>query len=753
MDSHGSQLPLPAPASLQRVLAPRSIAVVGASQDPTKRGHQVVRSLLAGPFQGPIFPVNPGGGELLGLPVAASLDELAGRVDLAVVCTPAGTAPTVVEACGRAGVAGAVVLALGFGEMGGEGARLEQELRNAARRWGVRVIGPNTSGMLNLGVGLDLIGVPGIRPGPLALVAQSGNITLSLLQESASGGGPGFSVCVGVGNEIDVGYHEYLHFLADDPGTRAILVYAEGIRDGRSFLEAARSVSPRKPIALLKGGRTRAGEASARSHTGSVSTSHDVFRNALRQAGVVEVDRSDELLATGRTLALQPPIGRGQGVAILSDGGGQATLAADALSAAGVELTPLSGDTRERLRSLLPAAASVVNPVDMAGACDRNPALFAPLLEILLEDPSVGGVLVVGLFGGYAVRFARELAEGESRAAGEMAHLARASGKAVVIHSIYGEAGTPPLLSLMEKGIPVIRSLDAACRAVAALRERGALLDRARSERAAAPVPPVRQSGERGGGANDDPVATALGQGRSTLLETEARALLEARGVPLVPGVFCETATAAGDAARRSRGPVCLKVVSTTVSHKSEAGGVILGIRGAEAATTAFRGMVRSVNRYARGSGIPPGIVGALVTPLLPPPGVELLVGARRDPVFGPVLTVGAGGTAVELHRDVALRVLPLGPGEALAMLDELRIAPLFRGFRGGSPLDLEALERVMEGVARCILEVPELEEIEVNPVFLYRDRALVVDARAFLSVPRRDEASAVPVPAGAVGA
>lgn len=747
MSSNGSKVPPPTPGSLRRVLVPRSIAVVGASQDPTKRGHQVVRSLLASPFQGPVFPVNPGGGELLGLPVATSLEELQGQVDLAVVCTPAGTAPAVVEACGRAGVAGAVVLALGFGEMGGEGARLEDDLRSAARRWGVRVIGPNTSGMLNLGVGLDLIGVPGIRPGPLALIAQSGNITLSLLQETASGGGPGFSVCVGVGNEIDVGYHEYLHFLADDPGTRAILVYAEGIRDGRSFLEAARAVSLRKPIALLKGGRTRAGEASARSHTGSVSTSHDVFRNALRQAGVVEVDRSDELLAVGRTLALQPPIRGGRGVAILSDGGGQATLAADALSAAGVELAELSGATRHRLRPLLPAAASLANPVDVAGACDRNPALFAPLLEILLDDPAVGAVLVVGLFGGYAVRFARELAEGEAGAADAMAALAQGSGKPVVVHSIYGEAGTPPLLSLMEKGIPVIRSLDAACHAVSALRQRGALLDRARREGVGVPAPPARGPDDEGGPGEPDPVAAALRQGRSTLLETEARGLLEARGVPVVPGTFCASAGAAGEAARRFRGPVCLKVVSTTVSHKSEAGGVILGIRGPDAAATAFRGMVRSVNRYARGSGIPPGIVGALVTPLLPSPGVELLVGARRDPVFGPVLTVGAGGTAVELHRDVALRVLPLEAGEARAMLDELRIAPLLRGYRGGSPLDLDALEGIMLGVARCILEIPELEEIEVNPVFLYRDRAVVVDARAFLSAPGREEAPAVGTP------
>lgn len=728
------------PGRLARVLAPRSIAVVGASKDPTKRGHQVVKALLAGPFQGPIHPVNPAGGELLGLKVATGLDELTGQVDLAVLCTPAGAAPSVVEACGRAGVAGAVVLALGFGEMGGDGARLEGELRSAARRWGVRVIGPNTSGMLNLGVGLDLIGVPGVRRGPLALVAQSGNITLSLLQEAAATGGVGFSVCVGVGNEIDVGYHEHLEYLAGDPDTRAILVYAEGIRDGRSFLDAARRVSRVKPVALLKGGRTRAGEASARSHTGSVSTSHDVFRTALRQAGVMELSRSDELLAVGTALALQPPVPCGTGVAILSDGGGQATLAADALTGAGVELATLATETRGRLSALLPPAASVANPVDVAGACDRNPGLFAPLLQILLEDPAVGGVLVVGLFGGYAVRFARELEEGEAGAAESMVTSARGSGKAVVVHSIYGETGTSPLRRLMEGEVPVIRSLDTACRAVSALWERGRLL--ARDRGGEGDVRSGRAEGTTLPGSGADALLEARRRGRTTLLETEVRAILSERGAPLVPALLCRTAAEAGEAARGLKGQGCLKVVSTTISHKSDAGGVILGIRGADEAASAFRRMVRSVNRYARAIPMSPGIEGALLSPLLEPPGIELLVGARHDPLFGPVLTVGAGGTAVEVLRDVSTRVLPLEPGDAREMLDELRVAPLLKGHRGSPPLDLAGVERVMEAVARAIVEVPGLEEVEVNPLFVYQDRVAVVDARGFLGSLPSQEAS-----------
>lgn len=739
--------------------------MVGASRDPTKRGYQVVRALLAGGFPGAIHPVNPSGGEILGLTAAPSVDALPHGVDLAVLCTPAASAPELVAACGRAGMAGAVVLALGFRELGPEGALLEETLAATARAAGVRVIGPNTSGMLNLTAGLDLIGVGGVATGPLALLAQSGNITLDLLRESSVGRGPGFSVCVGVGNETDIAFHEYIDHLGSDPATRAILVHAEGIRRGREFLHAVSRVSAVKPVVFLKGGRSREGLESALSHTGSVSTSHDVFRTALRQFGVIEVDRSDELLPVGTALALQGHIPRGRGIGVLSDGGGQATLAADILSGGGLSLAGLAGETGAALRELLPPPAAIRNPLDVAGACDRNPGLFPALLDALLADPGVGAGLVVGLFGGYALRFSAELAGAELEAAHRIVEVVRRAGKPVLVHSMYADAASPPLDVLRAGGIPVLRSLDVACRAVRAMAERGAYLagSRGGSEEGGPPaaegsavgrggagrgrpghgVPAVvgpRGGPGRPGAPGEDPIARARREGRILLLEPEVRALLAQRGGEVVEGWTCRSPDQAADVAAAAGGPLCLKVISRDIVHKSDVGGVILGVSGATAMASAYRSLVRRVGRETRRAGVTARIDGVLITRLLPSPGVELLVGARRDPVFGPVLTVGAGGGDVEILRDVAIRVLPLAPGEGRAMLGELRLAPLLGGYRGRPPLDLEAVVGMMEAVARCLMELPDLQEIEVNPVFVQPRGAVAVDARAFLSpLPGRD--------------
>jgi acetate---CoA ligase (ADP-forming) len=733
--------------SLARILSPASVAVVGASRDSTKRGYQVVRALQAGGFPGAIHPVNPAGGEILGLRVTPSIESLPWGVDLAVLCTPAATAPDLVAACGRAGIAGAVVLALGFRELGAEGARLEETLAATARGAGVRLIGPNTSGMLNLPSGLDIIGVGGVATGPLALLTQSGNITLDLLRESSASRGPGFSVCVGVGNETDIAFHEYIHHLGDDGHTRAILVHAEGIRDGRMFLEVVGRVSRQKPVVFLKGGRSREGLESALSHTGSVSTSHDVFRTALRQFGVIEVDRSDELLPVGGTLALQRHIPRGSGVGVLSDGGGQATLVADILSSARISVPALAGPTTSRLRELLPPPSAIRNPLDVAGACDRNPELFPTLLHSLLADPAVGGGLVVGLFGGYALRFSPELAGAEMEAARSIVEVVRGSGKPVVIHSMYADAVSPPLDLLRDAGIPVIRSLDVACRAIRALAERGDYLGRAgegslfsggwtavegAGEPVGAIVPPPAPAAPRAPG--EDPVATARLEGRTLLLEPEVRELLARRGAEVVKGWHCRSPEDAARAARQARGPLCLKIISPDIVHKSDVGGVVLGVAGAERAASAYRSLIRRVAREARLRGTTFRIQGVLATRLLPSPGMELLVGARRDPVFGPVLTVGAGGGNVEILRDVSLRVLPLEPGEGRLMLEELRLAPLLYGYRGRAPLDVEATLAIMDALSRCIMEIPELQEIEVNPVFVLERGAVAVDARAFLT-------------------
>lgn len=727
---------------LLRTLYPESVVVVGASRDPTKRGHQVIRALQRRGYQGTIHAVNPRGEEVLGIPAQASVDQVPDAADLAVICTPGPTVPDLVEACGRRGVAGAVVLAAGFRELGEAGLALEERLRAAARETGIRVIGPNTSGVMNLGIGMDLIGIPGARPGRLALLAQSGNALLDLVTDASTRPGEGFSMALGVGNEADVGFHEYLDLVGRDPEIGAVLVHAESFRDGAAFFGAARTLSPEKPIVVLKGGRTRAGDRAALSHTGAVATDHVVVRSAFRQAGIVEVIRSDDLLPVGRTLESQPPARTGDGMVILADGGGHGTLAADTLEELGVPLATIPDRTRARLRELLGPNAALGNPVDMAGAADRDPSIFPRTLEILLEEPGVSGVVMVSLFGGYAIRFAEELEESETRAAEEMAALARSAGKPLVIHSIFADSGSRPINGLQETRVPVFRSVEVACRATAAVWERGRMLRRLEAGEGTGMRMQCGGSGEGGdpAGRTDDSfrpplvvLERAREEGRNLLLETETRDLLGEYGVPLVPGLLCGSEREVLEAFRELGGPVAVKAVSGAVTHKSEAGGVALGLRSPEEAARARRRVLASVEAYARNRGWEPDLRGVLVSPMLPTPDVELLAGARRDRSFGPVLTLGAGGVAVEVHRDVAVRMLPVDPEEVQEMISQLRIAPLIRGHRGRPGVHTRALTALLQGLARCLLENPEISELEMNPVFAGPDGVMAVDARAVL--------------------
>ncbi len=734
---------------LDPVLAPRSIAVVGASSDPRKRGFQVLKALSESGFKGDVYPVNPKGGELLGRTVFLSVRDLPGVPDLALVCTPASTVPATVAECGAAGVRGAVVLAVGFKESGEEGEALERALLEAARTNGVRVVGPNTSGLLNLPLGLNLIGARGVRPGRLSLLVQSGNMALSLMNEATARSSIGIAVVIGVGNQTDLGFAEYLEWLGQHEETAAIIAYVEGFQDGRAFLEAAARVARLKPIVVIKGARSSAGQEAARSHTGSVAGEYDRLRAAFRQVGVVECSRTDELLHVAETLATQPPAPPGTGVAVLSDGGGQGTLASDALTELDVPLARLSDDTRDALRALLGRAAAVGNPVDLAGASDADPGVFAEALAVLADDPGVGVVLVVGLFGGYGIRFSSDLTEAEEDAAGRMPALMSVAGKALVMHSMYASHDSAPLRVLRDRGVPVVESLEVACRSAAEVWRRGQSLAKPawvpRGRHAPDAGPDAPEAEPRAPDAEPDApdaeshaappsVTAARADGRTVLTEPEGRELLQGFGLPFRATTLCSTRDEAARAVAALNGPTALKVVAAGIVHKTDAGGVVLDVRTPEAAASAFDRILASGAAWLSAHGHPPEIDGVLVGPMLRPPLVELLVGARRDQDVGPVLTVGAGGVWVEVLRDVTHRMIPLSDSDYRAMLDELTIGPLLEGARGRPKADFASVVSAVKAVAESIWTVPAIAEVEINPLFVYEDGIEAVDARVFLT-------------------
>jgi acetate---CoA ligase (ADP-forming) len=688
------------------LLDPHSVAVVGASSDPRKRGNQTIRRLLADGYPHPVYPVNPNETRILGLRSYPSVDSIDGPVDLAFVVTPAPTVAAIIEDCGRNGVSAAVVVAVGFGETGDEGRRLEEEVADAARRHGVGLIGPNTNGVFNLHASLNLVGTSGVPKGSLGLVCQSGNVGLSLVAQVSNDTELGLSVYAGIGNEAGVRYDELLSYLRDDEHTQAVLVYAEGFRDGRRFLRAVRDVTRFKPVVVYLAGRSETARRSAFSHTGAIAGTHAVATAALRQAGAIVVERTDELVPVCETVLQQPPLSRPR-IAVLADGGGHATVAADALDGLSLEVPELAPTTRARLSQILPPVASTRNPVDVAGATDGDPRIFDATMEILLEDEGIDGVLCVGLLGGYGIRFSGDLVDAEERAAERMAELATASAKPLVVQSTYVYARPWAHQLLRRAGVPVHESIETAARCVAARAERGEVTAN-EQQRSSFEIRP-----------------RLAGDAARMLTEPEGRRLLADAGVELGPWELVRTPAEAGDTAARMGGHVVLKIVSPDIVHKSDVGGVRIGLAGAEAVEAACASMLASVAELRPDARID----GVLVVPMAPS-GVELIVGVTTDPVCGPALTLGAGGRTVEIHRDVTFRAIPVTPREAAEMLDELRVSAVLDGYRGDDAVDRTALVQLLLAVSRLIADDPSVVELDLNPVIAHPRGADPVDVR-----------------------
>ncbi len=692
---------------IDRLLNPGSIAVVGASRDPAKRGYQAVQRLIEDGYSGSIYPVSPSADEILGLRVYQSIDEVPGSVDLALIVRPAEHVAEAIEACGRNGVAGAVILAVGFGETGHAGRLLERRVVEAAKAHGIRLIGPNTSGVFNRPASINLVGVPDIPDGSIGVISQSGNVILELIADAQTCAA-GFSTYVGVGNEADIGYHELLASLRGDPNTDVVVVYAEGFKDGRAFLQEVRRTVRKKPIVIHKAGRTEIGTRSASSHTGAMAGDFRLAEASVRQAGCISVMRSDELIPVAQSLSSLPPIG-GRRIVVLADGGGHATMAADTLTQQGLSLPALGEETQQRLASLLPEAASLANPVDVAGGADRDPGVFSELVSALIEDPDVDGILVVGLFGGYSIRFSPDYTAAEDEAARAIAEMVADRAKPVIVQTIYASAATPALETLRKSGVPVHRSIDIACRCLEALVERHEYL---------------RHFEQR----SDLLVGDALATGElEVLAEPAARRLLEEAGVSLSTWGFARDRDEVSATAANMAGPLALKIVADGVNHKSDVGGVELNVPPSDAAGV-FEEMKSSVAARA-----PHAVIRGVVVAPMERPGLELFVGATRDMTFGPMVAVGLGGVLVEELDRVVFRAAPLTTLEAHLALDELG-SGFVDGFRGGRSHRDEMVDLLMS-VSNLLTSNPRIEQVDLNPTILGRDGVVPVDARIVVSV------------------
>lgn len=702
---------------LERLFRPRSVAVLGASPDPAKPSYRFVEGLVDAGYRGAIHLINPRGGEAFGRPLLPSLERVDGEIDLVLSMLGPAQTPGAIAATARRGARFAVIFTAGFAEMSAEGAAQQAQMVADAHASGMRVVGPNCMGIFSLDCGLNLTGQLGLRRGPVGMISQSGNVGLTVWYEAPKLD-IGFSKFIGFGNQADIPVHEYLDYMGQDPETGVVVMYLEGLQAGLGpeFVRVAREVSRVKPIVAIKGGRTPNAGRAAWSHTASLAGEARIYGAAFRQAGIVEVDRLEELLPVAETLVRCPPF-RGRRIAVVGSGGGHSILATDAVELNGFEVPPFSAEVIREMRAKLPPWAPVANPVDMTGAFLEDLALFADLTRVALREPeAMGGSLNYGFYGFHDVSVKDRNGLTYEGAAPRLGQVQRELGKPIVFYAPYARDGLACFRSMRQAGVPCYDSLDLAARCLRALRERAEILDRSAEGAASGPAP------ARAGAAH---LAAAAARPGQNLTEPEALAFLGAHGLPVPAFRRAATRDEAVAAADALGYPVVLKVVSPDVVHKSEAGGVILDLRRPEAVAAGFDAIAASV----RGRIPRAAVDGVLVTPYREG-GVEVIAGVVRDPQFGPVLAAGLGGIFAEVLGDTALRVLPAGRGEIAAMLRELRGFPRLAGLRGRRPVDLPALEAVLLGLARVVLAHAEVAELDLNPILAFPEGVSIADAR-----------------------
>jgi acetyl coenzyme A synthetase (ADP forming)-like protein len=692
--------------SIGRLLEPRTIAVVGAGRRRGTIGHELLRNLLIGGFEGPVYPVNPSATYVASVPCWPSVESIPGSVDLAVIAVPEPAVAQAIEDCGAKGVSSLVVITSGFAESGSEGVGTQRTLAALAHGHGMRLVGPNCFGVINTNpaVSMNATFAPETPiAGPVAFASQSGGLGIAILGEAA-GRGLGLSSFVSMGNKADVSGNDLLQWWEQDDATRVILLYLESFGNPRKFSRIARGVGRNKPIVAVKSGRSQAGTRAASSHTAALASSDRAVDALFRQTGVVRVETIEELFDVSEVLAHQP-VPDGRRITIVGNAGGPGVLAADACISHGLEVPEHSPELQSVLADLLPPGASVRNPIDLAAAATAQS--FTQALDVLLGSDEVNAVIVI--FTPPLVTRADDVARAVV-ASVDAASLKE--GTKPVVASFLGAAAARPILHGASRPVPCFAYPENAARALAHAAAYGEW--RARSLGVVPDLDDTRPNDAR------RLLAAACPSGSGWVTGAEALGVLATYGIGVIPTIRVGSSQDAESEARRLGVPVVLKAWGPGLVHKSDVGGVRLALAGPEAVRGAFEEMALALGDSMEGAVIQPMVSG----------GVETIVGFVQDADFGPQIVFGLGGTAVELLGDVVSRLAPLTDLDARDMVLGLRGTPLLLGYRGSEPVDTEALEDVVLRIGRLAEDLPEIVEVDCNPVIATASGALTVDAR-----------------------
>lgn len=701
------------PKTLDRILRPRSIAVIGASSSPSKIGHNIVDNIIKGGYTGRLFPINPKEKKILNLEVFPSVLDVPEEIDVAILTIPARSCAQVAEECGRKGIKGLIVIASGFSEMGRKD--LEDELLYIARRHGMRILGPNIVGIMSNSDKLNASFAPFLPfPGKPSLVSQSGALILAIAVATYTRK-VGFDKMISVGNMSDIDFADCIEWLDNDPETTCISLYVEGLRNGRRFIDAARR--SRTPVIAIKAGVSTHGAAAAASHTGSLAGAAKVYEVAFKQAGIVNASDLNSLFERSLALSLQPPM-RGDNLLVLTNGGGVGVLAADAAEKFGLPLSYAPADLQQELRKYMPEYGSSQNPVDLTGMAGNE--WYYESVKASLVHPWLDGLIV--LYCETTLTDPLEIARSIHRAVTDSG----VNDKPVAVTFVGGELSAEAMHWLMSMGMPAYEVPDKAVNAMAALREYANLrLMLTEIHPMPAETHPV---------AAREIIAGARGENRTLLTEIEAKEIFAAYGLPVARSIMAANEEACVRAAREIGYPVVMKIVSPDIIHKSEAGGVKINLKDEDSVRRAFKSMMRTAKAYK-----PEAAIQGVVMQEMSPPGTEIILGSVNDPSFGPTLMFGLGGIFVEVLKDVTFRVAPVTSIQAERMLDEIEAAPILRGIRGEKPRDRDSLIQTIMAYSRMVIDLEdEIAESDANPIFVYEEGHGVkaVDARIILKKP-----------------
>jgi len=701
---------------------PTNVAVIGATESAGSVGRTTLWNLISSPFGGTVFPVNPKRASILGIKAYPNVREVPADVDLAVIITPAPSVPGVIRECAEAGARGAIVISAGFQELGPEGEKLQQQVKEEAIQGGMRIIGPNCLGLMCPVTGLNAsFAATMARPGTVGFISQSGALCTGVLDWSMEAM-VGFSAFISVGAMVDVGWGDLIDYLGNDPRTRSILIYMESVGNARAFLSAAREVALTKPIIVIKAGRTAAGGRVAASHTGAMTGSDDVLDAAFRRIGVLRVTNISELFYMADVLAKQPRP-RGPRLTILTNAGGPAVLATDALISNGGELAELAPETVHELNRILPPHWSHNNPIDILG--DAGPERYAKALEIAFKDPNSDGLLVV---------LTPQAMTDATRTAELLKPYANFRDKPVLASWMGGNEVVAGETLLNRADIPTFAYPDTAAKVFTSMFQYSENL-RALYE---TPEPSANPSDMASGRAQAEALIARVKQsGRTILTEAESKELLSSYAIPTVVTKIAATEDEAARIASEIGYPSVLKLYSETITHKTDVGGVQLNLADEAAVRKAFADIKAAVTEK-KGAEHFQGVTVQKMINLKD--GYEVILGSSVDPQFGPVLLFGLGGQLVEVFKDKALGLPPLTTTLARRMMEQTKIYTALKGVRGRKPVKLAALQRLLVGFSQLVAEQPWIKEIDINPLFASSDELVALDARVILHEPSLSE-------------